>query len=79
MYEPGSAAAIRANLDGSAISTYILFMLVVPLKFWCRLQSGHKKLALDDVLTAIGAVVTNTFFYVSSKGRALQCLKQCTD
>lgn len=75
MYSPDSAAAIRANLDGSAISTYVLFMLIVPLKFWCRLQSGHKKLGWDDYLTGMGAITTNTFFYITMIGESTLILR----
>lgn len=66
----GSFENVRANLDGAAITTYVLFMIVVPLKFWCRLNSGHKRLGLDDVLTAVGAIVVNTFFYITMIGKS---------
>lgn len=65
----GSFEDVRANLDGAAITTYVLFMVVVPLKFWCRLNSGHKMLGLDDVLTAVGAIVVNAFFYITMIGK----------
>lgn len=67
---PTSAATIRATLDGSSISTYILCMLIVPLKFWCRWQAGHQNLGLDDILIAIGVVVANSFFYLTVIGRS---------
>lgn len=63
-----SAAEVRGNLDGSAISTYILYMLLVPLKFWCRHQSGHKNLGLDDVLIGLGLIAANAFFYTTMIG-----------
>lgn len=65
----GSFENVRANLDGAAITTYVLFMIVVPLKLWCRLNSGHKRLGLDDVLTAVGAIVVNAFFYITMIGK----------
>jgi len=63
-----SAAEVRGNLDGSAISTYILYMLIVPLKFWCRHQAGHKTLGVDDVLIGLGVIVANAFFYTTMLG-----------
>lgn len=63
-----SAAEVRGNLDGSAISTYILYMLIVPLKFWCRHQSGQKNLGLDDILIGLGLIAANAFFYTTMIG-----------
>ena len=64
------AAAIRGNLDGSAISTYILYMLIVPLKFWCRVQAGGsiKNLGADDYIIGVGVLVANAFFWLTMIG-----------
>ncbi|ETS84418.1 hypothetical protein PFICI_02443 [Pestalotiopsis fici W106-1] len=59
----------RARLNGAAISTYILVMLVVPLKLWCRTAvSGWKGLGLDDYLCVLALACANVFFYICMCG-----------
>lgn len=67
---PTSFESIRASLDGSAISTYVLAMVILPIKLWCRLQGGKRNLGLDDALIIAAAVVQNGFFYNTMIGMA---------
>jgi hypothetical protein len=61
---------VRQNLDGAAISTYTLVMLIVPLKFACRFYSGQglSTLGWDDVFVAIACVFANSFFWTTMTG-----------
>ncbi|KAF7541823.1 hypothetical protein G7054_g180 [Neopestalotiopsis clavispora] len=53
----------RARLNGAAISTYILVMLIVPLKLWCRAAvSGWKGLGLDDYLCVLALACAKRLF-----------------
>ena len=62
------------RLDGSAITTYVLVMLFVPLKLWCRMRSGGwRNLGLDDALTVLALLVANAFFYVCMFGMRTSC------
>ncbi|KAM0816202.1 putative Integral membrane protein [Seiridium cardinale] len=59
----------RARLNGAAISTYVLVMLVVPLKLWCRASSGGwRNLGLDDYLSVLALGCANVFFYICMYG-----------
>lgn len=68
MDSAAGVASVRANLDGSGISTYILIMLVVPLKIWCRTSGGRAVLGWDDYLSIMALVSANCFFYVCMLG-----------
>jgi hypothetical protein len=60
----------RARLNGAAISTYILVMLIVPIKIWCRWSVGRmQNLGLDDYLCVFALVCANAFFYVCICGK----------
>lgn len=63
MSNPTSFEAIRRSLDGAAISTYILSMVILPAKYWCRLQNGRRNLGLDDALILVAAIMSNGFFF----------------
>jgi hypothetical protein len=62
----------RARLDGAAISSYILVMLVVPLKLWCRTTGGARASSLgwDDTISVVALASANAFFFVCMLGRA---------
>ncbi|KAF2832046.1 hypothetical protein CC86DRAFT_85348 [Ophiobolus disseminans] len=60
-----SVEAYRRRLDGVAYSTYILIMLLVPLKLYCRKRSGGwSNIRLDDYMTVISLLFANGFFYI---------------
>lgn len=69
MSTPTSFEAIRRSLDGAAISTYILSMIILPVKYWCRLQNGKRNLGLDDALILVAAIMSNGFFYDAMIGK----------
>lgn len=59
-----SQEAYRGRLYGSAISTYIVCMLVVPLKLWCRItKGGIAQLGADDLLCVVTLVLVNAFLF----------------
>ena len=61
--------AYRRSFDGAAISTYVLMMLTVPAKIWCRKQaSSNGRVALDDILSIVSLVFANVFFYLAMIG-----------
>ncbi|KAF2196640.1 hypothetical protein GQ43DRAFT_435834 [Delitschia confertaspora ATCC 74209] len=60
-----SIEAYRRRLDGVAYATYILIMLVVPLKLYCRKRSGGwSNIRMDDYLSVAALLCANGFFYV---------------
>ena len=67
---------VRHNLDGSIIFTYILVMLIVPLKLACRIPSGMNTLGWDDYLAVVSLVIANGFFYSTIIGK-LSLSTQC--
>jgi hypothetical protein len=69
----------RARLDGAAISTYILIMLLVPLKLWCRKRAGGwKNIGLDDAITVLALFIANGFLWVCLIGMYNRfCLMCC--
>jgi hypothetical protein len=61
--------AYRRRLDGVAYSTYILIMLVVPLKLYCRKRSGGwRNIQWDDYISIFALLVANGFLYVCMIG-----------
>lgn len=70
-----SAAAFRRRLLGSAISTYAVCLLVIPLKFWCRFggTSGGAatRLGWDDALSFLALIFASVFFFVGIVGMFL--------
>lgn len=59
----------KARLDGAAIATYLMVMLVVPLKLWCRVAPGKtSNLGWDDAICILALLPANAFFYVSMLG-----------
>lgn len=56
----------RARLDGAAISMYILALLAVPSKIWCKTQtgSGWRNVGWDDALSLIALFWTSAFFWL---------------
>lgn len=62
--------AFRRRLDGVAYSTYILIMILVPLKIWCRKKAGGwRNIRLDDYMSILALLIANGFFYVCIIGR----------
>jgi hypothetical protein len=65
-----SLDSYRARLDGAAIATYVMVMLIVPLKIWCRKKTGGlARLGLDDALSVVTLVFANVFFYITMIGK----------
>jgi hypothetical protein len=59
-----SRQAFHRRLDGVAYSTYILIMLLVPLKVYCRKRSGGwQNVRMDDYMTIVALAFANGFFY----------------
>ena len=73
-----SSEYVRHNLDGSAISTYVLVMLIVPLKLWCRLTGGMSNLGWDAALAIASLVIANGFFFNSFIGDLRECCTECS-
>ncbi|RSM14649.1 hypothetical protein CEP52_001324 [Fusarium oligoseptatum] len=64
-----SLDSYRSRLDGAAIATYVMVMLIVPLKIWCRKKTGGlARLGLDDTLSVVTLVFANVFFYITMIG-----------
>jgi hypothetical protein len=67
----------RARFDGAIITTYIVAMVLVPLKIWCRKRTGGwANMGLDELFTLIAmlcvsavfwAIMTSKFFSPSRK------------
>jgi hypothetical protein len=68
-----SIDSFRPRFDGAAISTYVLAMLSVPVKLWCRSRvSGMQSLGWDDFLCVITLIFSNGWFWVTMIGMSLQ-------
>ncbi|KAI1342845.1 hypothetical protein F5Y15DRAFT_371183 [Xylariaceae sp. FL0016] len=64
-----SLEAFRKRLDNASIITYVLMMVVVPSKIWCRTrEGGTAAIRLDDYCGAFALVLANTWFYISMLG-----------
>lgn len=62
MDDDESLHTFRMRLLGSALSTYVFIMLLVPLKLYCRVrQGGWTNLKWDDVLTVTTLVFASCF------------------
>ncbi|EDU51282.1 conserved hypothetical protein [Pyrenophora tritici-repentis Pt-1C-BFP] len=60
-----SIQAYRHRLDGVAISTYVLIMLLVPLKIFCRQRhGGWHNVRMDDYMSMFALACANGFFYL---------------
>jgi hypothetical protein len=58
-----------------AYSTYILIMLLVPLKIYCRKRSGGwRNVRLDDYMTIVALAMANGFFYTCIIGMSITIL-----
>ena len=79
MSEPTSFEAIRQSLDGAAISTYVLSMIILPVKYWCRMQNGRRNLGLDDALIFVAAIMLNAFFFDTMIGKPTVLSSERTD
>ncbi|KAH7018654.1 hypothetical protein B0J12DRAFT_722435 [Macrophomina phaseolina] len=56
--------AYRRRIDGVAWTTYILMMLLVPLRIFCRKKSrGWSNVRLDDYMSVLALLPANGFFY----------------
>jgi hypothetical protein len=67
-----SLQAFRRRLDGVAISTYVLVMILVPLKLWCRKRSGGwRNLGLDDLISVIALCFANAFIWICLIGKRI--------
>jgi hypothetical protein len=65
-----SLVAFRQRLDGIAIFTYILIMVLVPLKIWCRYRNrGWRNVQWDDYMSIVALALANGFFYVCVIGK----------
>jgi hypothetical protein len=70
MDEEESLRTFRMRLLGSALSTYVVIMLVVPLKLYCRVrQGGWTNLKWDDALTVVTLLFANCFTWFSLTSR----------
>ncbi|KAF4990094.1 hypothetical protein FDECE_14502 [Fusarium decemcellulare] len=59
----------RMRLDGAAIATYVMVMVIVPLKIWCRKKTGGwERLGPDDALAVLTLAFVNVFFYLTMLG-----------
>ncbi|RMZ71660.1 integral membrane [Pyrenophora seminiperda CCB06] len=57
--------AYRHRLDGVAITTYVLVMLLVPLKIFCRQRhGGWHNVRMDDYMSMVALACANGFFYI---------------
>lgn len=68
-----SAAAFRMRLLGSAISTYTVCLLVVPLKLWCRSgrnNGGAMRWGWDDAGSFLALIFASVFFFVGIVGES---------
>ncbi|KAF2108557.1 hypothetical protein BDV96DRAFT_587417 [Lophiotrema nucula] len=75
-----SLEAFRHRLDGAAISTYALVMILVPLKLWCRKRAGGwTNLGLDDLITVISLLFANAFVWICLIGMRPYLGKQVTE
>jgi hypothetical protein len=64
-----SLEVFQRRLDGAAISTYVLVMILVPLKLWCRQKAGGwRNLGLDDAITVISLMSASAFFWLCMIG-----------
>ncbi|CAG9993044.1 unnamed protein product [Clonostachys byssicola] len=64
-----SIDSFRPRFDGAAISTYVLAMLSVPVKLWCRSRvSGMQSLGWDDFLCVVTLIFSNGWFWVTMIG-----------
>lgn len=55
----------RRRLDGVAYATYILIMVVVPLKIFCRKKAGGwSNVRWDDFMSLVSLALANGFFFV---------------
>ncbi|OAL53653.1 hypothetical protein IQ07DRAFT_677114 [Pyrenochaeta sp. DS3sAY3a] len=75
-----SLEAFRRRLDGVAISTYVLVMILVPLKLWCRKRSGGwRNLGLDDLISVIALCFANAFIWICLIGMRPYLGRQVTE
>lgn len=66
-----SIHTFRARLLGSAISTYAVCVLVVPLKIWCRMANGGAiRLGWDDAMCIVAWVFASVFFFLGMLGES---------
>jgi hypothetical protein len=64
-----SLESFHRRLDGAAISTYALVMILVPLKIWCRRKAGGwGNIGLDDAITVVSLLSANGFFWICMIG-----------
>lgn len=73
-----SYEAFRGRFDGALITTYVVAMLVVPLKIWCRKRAGGWSImGADEIFTLCAAVfVTATFTVIYSGAPGYQLRTQ---
>lgn len=68
----------RRRLDGAAISTYVMVMILVPLKLWCRKRSGGwRNLGLDDFITVVSLLFASAFFWLCLIGQFEKHISIC--
>lgn len=70
-----NAANVRSTLDGTSISTFVLCMLIVPLKIVCRISVGRVSLGWDDWCAIISLLLANALFYTQLVGMIEFCSK----
>lgn len=80
MSDDESLHEFRMRLLGSALSTYIAVVLVVPLKLYCRVrQGGLANLKLDDALTMTALLFASCFTLLCLTGRYYSVTHQAID
>ncbi|KAF2794214.1 hypothetical protein K505DRAFT_337152 [Melanomma pulvis-pyrius CBS 109.77] len=75
-----SLESFHHRLDGAAISTYVLIMILVPLKLWCRKRAGGwRNLGLDDAISVVSLLSANGFFWICIIGMRKSLGHQVTE
>lgn len=62
-------AEFRARFDGAIITTYVVAMILVPLKIWCRKKAGGLgNMGFDEISTLLAAGFVTSVFAVIYTG-----------
>lgn len=62
-------AEFRTRFDGAIITTYIVAMILVPLKIWCRNRAGGwANMGFDEISTLLAAMLVTSVFVVIYTG-----------
>ncbi|KAF2708705.1 hypothetical protein K504DRAFT_381201, partial [Pleomassaria siparia CBS 279.74] len=64
-----SLESFHRRLDGTAISTYILILILVPLKLWCRKRAGGwRNIGPDDAVSVLALLAASVLFWLCMIG-----------